>query len=153
MYYHLVLLCNFLVQFCFSMMLDSRVAYPVQDLIRYLSQYRSTCIKYMESLTSSYSPIFSTPSNLRPNQRIPAVIPLPQLVTIGFSPLMINSAYSGPTACTSALRISAGDKKVVYGVGELGDVWVWRKVLKGSDKECGIWPDERPGRGSGSVPR
>jgi hypothetical protein len=28
----------------------------------------------------------------------------------------------------------------------------WRKVLKGREKELGIWPEESPGRGSGALP-
>jgi hypothetical protein len=34
----------------------------------------------------------------------------------------------------------------------LGLVFVWRKAVNGSEKECGMWPEESPGRGSGSAP-
>jgi len=32
-------------------------------------------------------------------------------------------------------------------------VFVFKKFMKGREKECGMWPDDSPGRGSGSVPR
>lgn len=50
-------------------------------------------------------------------------------------------------------RISAGERNVVKVFSELGTAFVRRKVLNGREKEWGMWPDESPGRGSGSVPR
>lgn len=41
----------------------------------------------------------------------------------------------------------------MYVLSELGILFVRRNALKGREKEWGMWPEERPGRGSGSEPR
>lgn len=35
----------------------------------------------------------------------------------------------------------------------MGVVWVFRNTLKGRVNEWGMCPEDKPGRGSGSVPR
>ena len=103
------------------------------------------------NLTSSYNAGFCTPSNLSPSHNTPAVIPLPQLVTIGRLPWMTSSAFFSPIAFTSACRNAGTGRNFVYAL-PFPPVCVSRKVLKGRENAWGICPEERPGRGSGSLP-
>lgn len=107
--------------------------------------------KWSVKVTSSYKPIFCTPKSCKPSQRTAAVMPLPQLVTTGLSPLRIFSTSVGPTATSNAFWISEGPRKVVYSE-PLFEMCFCKNILNGSEKECGIWPDDSPGRGSGSAP-
>lgn len=68
------------------------------------------------------------------------------------SPARTLLALSSPIAFTSAFCSSDGGRNVVYVAPVLGLVFVWRKAVNGSEKECGMWPEESPGRGSGSAP-
>lgn len=45
-------------------------------------------------------------------------------------------------------REEAGRKEVYGREGVEG----WSRALNGKESELGIWPDERPARGSGAVP-
>lgn len=101
--------------------------------------------------TSSYKLGFSTPSNFSPSQRIPAVIPLPQLVIIFRLPSNTSFVFCSPTDFINAALSSDEERKVVYVVPD-GDVCVWRNALNGREKENGICPDESPCRGSESLP-
>lgn len=105
-------------------------------------------------LTSSYILIFSrsTPSNCSPSQRTAAVIPLPQLVITGTFRLNTRLALSAPKALITASPSCCVGSRVVYTV-PFGAVLLCRNVLKGRDSEFGMWPDESPALGSGSVPR
>ena len=102
--------------------------------------------------TSSYKLICSMDKSLNPSQSTPAVIPLPQLVTTGTIPFEMESARSTPTDSVSALYRSSLGRNVVYLVPFVA-VFVFRKLVKGRENEYGIWPDDSPGRGSGSAPR
>lgn len=88
-------------------------------------------------LTSSYKPTCWTPSNCRPNHSTPAVIPLPQVAVTRLSPLRIFSLSSVPTAASTALRMSAGRRKVVKSLPSLA-VCFLRNKLKVSECECGM---------------
>ena len=106
---------------------------------------------YDTKRTSSYSPTFFTPNNCRPSHRIPADIPLPQEVTIDFCPFNTDSACLGPRASFKTFCISLSDRKTV---NVPPGAWrVSKNVLKGSESEFGMWPEDSPGRGSESVPR
>ncbi len=48
--------------------------------------------------------------------------------------------------------MESGVRNVVYDAFVPGGVWVERKEVKGRERECGMWPEERPARGSGSRP-
>ena len=49
--------------------------------------------------------------------------------------------------------MSAFVRKVVYAAPPpVAGAFVWRKEVKGMEKEWGMCPEERPGRGSGSFP-
>lgn len=93
-----------------TILLEGRIAYPVQDYHNECKRSATHALK----LTSSYRPIFFAPRRLRPSQSTPAVIPLPQLVTTGLSPEIIFSAYCAPTTLSSAARSSCSGRKVVY---------------------------------------
>ena len=107
--------------------------------------------KRLLNITSSYKPTLCAPKSCKPSQRTPAVMPLPQLVTTALSPLRTFSTSAGPTAASNAFWISEGARKVVYS-GPFFEPCFCKNTLNGSEKECGIWPDDNPGRGSGSVP-
>ncbi len=107
--------------------------------------------KHFELHTSSYKLTRGAARSCSPNQRTPAVIPLPQLVITGLSPLTTFPAISVPTALFNASRTSDSGRNVVYSGPALG-LCFWRNKLKGSEWEFGIWPEGSPGRGSGSSP-
>lgn len=75
-------------------------------------------------------------------------MPDPQVVATLAFPFTIASAFSDPTASINCFLISSGWRKTVKPSGLLS-----KKVLNGREKELGMCPEERPGRGSGSVPR
>lgn len=79
-----------------------------------------------------------------------AVMPLPHVPTTGLSPRLTASHRSGPSALARTRSSSDGGSSVWYAgvVDDLGD----RTDEKGSERAWGMWPDERPSRGSGSVP-
>lgn len=78
-------------------------------------------------------------------------MPLPQLATTGRFPWMIWSASAAPTALSRAALISEGERNVEYSCPVLV-LCFCKKRLNVKEYEWGIWPEERPGRGSGSVP-
>ena len=108
-------------------------------------------MKRLFSFTSSYKPIFCAPKSCKPSQRTPAVMPLPQLVMTGLSPLRIFLTSARPTVASNIFWISEGARKVVYSE-PCFELCFCKNTLNGSEKEYGIWPDDNPGRGSGSVP-
>ena len=78
-------------------------------------------------------------------------MPLPQLVMTDLSPLRTLSTSAGPRVVSNTFRISEGARKVVYSE-PCFELCFCKNTLNGSENEFGIWPDDNPGRGSGSVP-
>jgi hypothetical protein len=101
--------------------------------------------------TSSYNPTFWAPMSFKPNHRMAAVIPLPQVVMTALLPSIISFATLAPSRSRRASRTSKGFKRVVYDAD--GVLCVSTKCVYGSGNELGMWPEGRPGRGSGSEPR
>ena len=89
--------------------------------------------------------------NFSPSQRIPAVIPLPQVVVTRRWPSRINRAYPAPTTSSSFRRSSFGGRKVVNVAPEWWPEFFCRNALNGRENEYGICPEGSP-LGSGSAP-
>ena len=66
-------------------------------------------------------------------------------------PLNISCKFCSPIALARASRMAGTGRKVLYFTPE-DVVFDWRKVLKGTEKAYGMWPEERPGRGSLTAP-
>jgi hypothetical protein len=84
-------------------------------------------------------------------------MPLPQLVTTPRLPVRTSRACSVPKAFSKASIMRCDDASVVNfngsGSESILTSFCWRKAVKGREREYGMCPDWRPGRGSGSVPR
>ena len=93
--------------------------------VRRTSSYRATGVV---SLT-----------NFSPSQRIPAVIPLPQVVVTRRWPSRISLAFSVPTASSSFRRSSFGGRNVVKVAPDWWPAFFFcRNALNGRENECGI---------------
>jgi len=99
------------------------------------------------------APCTGTPSSWSPSQSTPAVIPLPQLATTRRRPLSTSCSRCSESVAVSVERRAEGGRKVVYAYEFAPKpAWVERKEVKGRERACGMWPEERPARGSGSCP-
>lgn len=101
--------------------------------------------------TSSYNLISGTPRSVKPSHITHAVIPLPQVVTIGRSPWMIWQPRSSPTPAIKDFLIAGVSAYNVYAGAPVASLFC-KKVSKGTLNEFGMCPLGTSGRGSGSTP-
>jgi hypothetical protein len=108
----------------------SKTACEHQQIVRAITRVRRTSSYRATGVVSLI--------NFSPSQRIPAVMPLPQVVVTRRWPSRISPAFSVPTASSSFRWSSLGGRNVEKVAPEWWPEFFCRNALNGRENECGI---------------